>query len=123
MSVKKILFSFQGRIRRKHFFLGILYALIVSFITMGAFATTFDMATNQPTTAGFVILAVYLVVAMWMSLALYIKRFHDRGKSGWWLLIGLVPLIGALWLFIELGFFSGEPKDNCYGQDPKNIAT
>ena len=43
------------------------------------------------------------------AIIVHIKRFHDRDKSGWWVLIGLVPIIGAIWLLIELGFLKGTP--------------
>jgi uncharacterized membrane protein YhaH (DUF805 family) len=45
----------------------------------------------------------------------YIKRFHDRDKTGWWVLIGLIPLIGPLWLLIELGFLKGTDGANRFG--------
>ena len=45
--------------------------------------------------------------ARFLALALYAKRWHDRDKSGWWSLIGLVPIIGAIWLIVELGILEG----------------
>jgi uncharacterized membrane protein YhaH (DUF805 family) len=58
-------------------------------------------------------------LAYWVALVLgvivYIKRFHDRDKSGWWVLIGLIPIIGAIWLPIELGFLKGTPRPNRFG--------
>ena len=48
-----------------------------------------------------------------------IKRFHDRNKSGWWVLIALIPLVGALWIVIECGFLRGTVGDNRYGPDPE----
>lgn len=47
------------------------------------------------------------------SLATTVKRLHDRGRSGWLMLIGLIPLVG-IWLMIEVGFISGEPHKNHY---------
>ena len=41
------------------------------------------------------------------SINLGIKRFHDLGKTGWWVLIGFVPIIGGLWYLIEAGFLPG----------------
>lgn len=49
------------------------------------------------------------------SILIYIKRFHDRDKTGWWVLIGLIPIIGAPWLLIELGFLKGTDGPNRYG--------
>jgi uncharacterized membrane protein YhaH (DUF805 family) len=58
------------------------------------------------------------VLAIWIALALHAKRWHDRGKSGWWTLIVLVPFIGAIWLFVELGCLRGTVGPNQYGADP-----
>jgi uncharacterized membrane protein YhaH (DUF805 family) len=45
------------------------------------------------------------------------KRLHDRNKSGWWQLIGILPIIG-LWMFIEYVFLEGTPGLNRFGPDP-----
>lgn len=45
----------------------------------------------------------------WISFASTVRRFHDRGKSGWWALLYFVPGIGWLWLLIECGFLPGKP--------------
>src|SRR5680860_792339 len=44
-----------------------------------------------------------------------IKRWHDRDKSGWWMLIVLVPIIGWIWFIVELGFLKGTPGPNRFG--------
>ncbi len=51
----------------------------------------------------------------WPQYAIAAKRWHDRGKSGWWSLIAFVPIIGGLWALIELGFLPGEEGVNAYG--------
>ena len=58
------------------------------------------------------------LLAIWPGLAIQIKRWHDRGKSGWWVLIGLIPIIGFWWVLIECGFLSGDEGPNEYGPDP-----
>ncbi len=45
----------------------------------------------------------------WVSFASVVRRFHDRGKSGWWALLYFVPFIGWLWILIECGFLPGKP--------------
>ena len=45
----------------------------------------------------------------WVSFASVVRRFHDRGKSGWWALLYFVPGIGWLWILIECGFLPGKP--------------
>jgi uncharacterized membrane protein YhaH (DUF805 family) len=64
------------------------------------------------------ILSLLTLLVIWPSLAVSIKRWHDRGKSGWWVLIALVPLIGGLWALIETGFLPGTSGTNQYGPDP-----
>ena len=46
---------------------------------------------------------------MWVSFASVVRRFHDRGRSGWWALLYFVPFIGWLWILIECGFLPGKP--------------
>lgn len=54
------------------------------------------------------------------SLAVTIRRLHDTGKSGWWVLLGLIPFVGlVLLVFLAL---DGEPGDNQYGPSPKAAA-
>jgi uncharacterized membrane protein YhaH (DUF805 family) len=45
----------------------------------------------------------------WVSFASVVRRFHDRGKSGWWALLYFVPFIGWLWIIIECGLLPGKP--------------
>ena len=52
------------------------------------------------------------------SLAVLSRRWHDRGKSGWFSLILLIPYLGAIWVFVELGFLPGDEKSNRYGEKP-----
>ena len=47
-------------------------------------------------------LTIFILVSMWPLIATRIRRWHDRGKSGWWSLINIIPIIGGLWCFIEL---------------------
>jgi uncharacterized membrane protein YhaH (DUF805 family) len=60
-------------------------------------------------------IAIFLI---WMGICITVKRYHDRGKSGWWYLIQFIPIIGPIWAFIELGFCSGDDGDNDYGPGP-----
>jgi uncharacterized membrane protein YhaH (DUF805 family) len=106
-----LFFSFEGRINRGKFWLGIviLWAVVwVLAIIAGATGSTFLWW-----------LITFLgILIIWPSLALSIKRWHDRNKSGWWVLIGLVPLIGGIWALIETGFLAGTVGPNEYGLDP-----
>jgi len=58
---------------------------------------------------------------LWLpGLAVSVRRLHDVGKSGWFLFIALIPLIGAIWLLV-LYFTEGTSGDNEYGADPKAV--
>jgi uncharacterized membrane protein YhaH (DUF805 family) len=45
----------------------------------------------------------------WVSFASTVRRFHDRGKSGWWALLYFMPFIGWLWIIVECGMLPGKP--------------
>jgi uncharacterized membrane protein YhaH (DUF805 family) len=56
-----------------------------------------------------------LVFFGWAGLALGVKRWHDRNKSGWWVLIGLIPVVGQLWTLVECGLLPGTRGGNRFG--------
>lgn len=115
-----VFFSFNGRISRKYYWYTFLLFLVAEAIFFGVFLgsnleamVSGDMTAMSPIAA---LCALPLsLVAIWVSLAVSVKRFHDRGKSGWWVLIGFIPLIGAIWLLVELGFLPGTATVNQYG--------
>jgi uncharacterized membrane protein YhaH (DUF805 family) len=130
MDWKYLFTSFEGRISRKPFWLSLL-ALVVAqwilFIIFGMVLGT-SMSGIDPTAdpAAMNAAAMQAMIPMWIviilflypSLAIYAKRWHDRGKSGWWTLIALVPFIGGIWLLVECGFLRGTEGPNQYGNDP-----
>lgn len=122
MNIMSLLFSFEGRIGRLAYW-GAYVANFVMFIAVGMALGLGDMAVIDPATGamespgggtGLVLLGVSLV-SIWIALAINVKRFHDRDKSGWWVLIGLVPVIGGLWILIECGFLAGTAGTNRFG--------
>jgi uncharacterized membrane protein YhaH (DUF805 family) len=56
------------------------------------------------------------------SISVSVRRLHDTSRSGWWLLIGLIPLIGAIVLLVFVCLDS-TPGTNTYGPNPKEVAT
>ena len=114
MDWKYLYTSFEGRIGRQQMWMGILVMIAISIVL-----AVLDAILGTRTGNGIGILGgIFSVIAIYPSLALYAKRWHDRGKSGWWTLIILVPIIGALWLLVELGFLKGTEGPNNYGNDP-----
>ena len=58
---------------------------------------------------------IFAILSLIPAIIVHIKRFHDRDKFGWWGLIVLIPIIGAIWLLIELGFLKGTLGPNRFG--------
>ncbi len=106
-----LLFSFDGRINRGKFWLGAIGLYAVPWILwLIAFAIGSSVL--------YTLVGILTLLVIWPALAISVKRWHDRDKSGWWILIGFVPLIGGLWALIETGFLEGTKGDNQYGPDP-----
>ncbi|TIV62628.1 MAG: DUF805 domain-containing protein, partial [Mesorhizobium sp.] len=115
MDWKYLLTSFDGRINRAKFWAGIgifIAIAIVAFILDSILGTRFT--TNSGAQVGAIGILVTLA-SIYFAIALYAKRWHDRNKSGWWTLIGLIPIIGGIWLLIELGILEGTRGANQYG--------
>jgi uncharacterized membrane protein YhaH (DUF805 family) len=122
--MQSLLFSFQGRINRAKFWLvhvamWVVVAIVFSVILGSAAMSSDPQAALQSVGAvGGIILLVVYILALWIGLAIAAKRWHDRNKSAWWILIVFVPLVGGLWYLIECGFLKGTTGANKYGSDP-----
>jgi uncharacterized membrane protein YhaH (DUF805 family) len=108
LTQKEILFSFKGRIPRKTYWLTTLAMMAVFFVIM------LLISGLSETMVGIVVVVLYIPL-IWISLALQVKRWHDRDKSGWWVLIGLVPIVGGIWVFVENGCLAGTTGVNRFG--------
>lgn len=109
-----VLFSFEGRIPRRVFWGASLLNAVVYYAIV--FAVMGIVGEESPA-ASLVILVLYPFL-IWVSLAVSVKRWHDLDKSGWWVLVGLIPCLGPLWTFVETGCLRGTFGDNDYGPDP-----
>jgi uncharacterized membrane protein YhaH (DUF805 family) len=117
--------KFSGRSRRSAYWYFVLFNLIVSIVAAiidNLLGTTIKLETPQGLMAlpyGYVyfIYALFVVIP---GLALSVRRLHDVGKSGWFILIALIPLVGAIWLLI-LFCTDSVPGANEYGPNPKGI--
>jgi uncharacterized membrane protein YhaH (DUF805 family) len=131
MDWKYLFTSFEGRINRKPFWLGFL-ALIaaqwsVGLLLFAAVGLSLVHGADPVMSPGDLILLKILgvllplavaLVFLYPSVAIYTKRWHDRGKSGWWMLILFIPLLGFIWFLVECGFLPGTKGPNQYGDDP-----
>jgi uncharacterized membrane protein YhaH (DUF805 family) len=108
----EFLFSAKGRISRSQFWLK--WALPMIVVTVVLEIICFSVL--EPSSAG-VILGIYGLVLIWPSIAIYIKRSHDRGRSGWFMLLLFVPILN-IWALVEFLFLPGTSGANSYGPDP-----
>ena len=113
-------FGFSGRIGRGTWWLSHLIAvLIVCLVIAAAFILAKDNRTsgNDNTGSFLSILLIGILLHIVISACVTVKRYHDRGKSGFWYWIALLPF-GGIWQFIELGFLPGDEGENHYGPPP-----
>ncbi|MDF3061843.1 MAG: hypothetical protein K0S06_1952 [Microvirga sp.] len=106
--------NFDGRISRQPFWIGTLVLWAASI----ALSILAGIIVGSASTAMMLIQLVIGLAFLVPSLAVAVKRFHDRDKSGWWVLIIFIPLIGFIWYLVELGFLPGTPGPNRFGPDP-----
>ena len=109
MSITQVWFSFEGRIGRQTYWL----KYFLPWVGLNIVAGIIDATTGFP--------AVGLVVGLvgiWVGIAAGAKRCHDRDRTGWFQLIALIPIIGVIWLLVELGFLKGSEGENRFGPDP-----
>ena len=113
-----VIFSFQGRIGRMTYWmcsLGLIFAAVILTFALLPKGPVEPGATSPAPGIGLLLINLLLI---WCMLAIAVKRWHDRDKSGWWVLINLIPVIGPLWALIENGFLKGTDDPNNYGPDP-----
>jgi uncharacterized membrane protein YhaH (DUF805 family) len=107
--------TFTGRARRSEYWWFVLFYVIVSVL-----ATAIDAAAGLPQTVGSGPVAIVATLALLLpNLAVTARRLHDTGRSGWWMLLSLIPLGGLVVLFFALQDSKGP---NAWGQSPKALA-
>ncbi|MDV5169446.1 DUF805 domain-containing protein [Photobacterium rosenbergii] len=114
MDQKWALFSFQGRMRRRDYWL---YSIPVLLVSLPVFLYTTPENAGNPMLN--ILSIVVLLFVFWASAALNVKRLHDRNKSAWWIILTFLPLIGPIFVIVELGILDGTPGPNQFGADPK----
>lgn len=114
MDFQKFYFSAKGRANRKQLWLWLMLPVFAMYIVLVILDAALGTQFHPRGGLGLFSLIGPLII-LFPLIVVQIKRFHDRDKSGWWVLIALVPLIGPLWLLIELGFLEGTPGPNRFG--------
>lgn len=111
--------TFSGRARRSQYWFFVLFNLIGSIVfgvIDGALFTSVDHATGVVTNAG-VLGTIFSLVIFLPALSVAVRRLHDLEKSGWWVLINFIPLVGWV-IFIVWAATKGTVGDNRFGADP-----
>lgn len=104
---------FTGRARRKEYWFFFLISVIISIILSvidGSFGSNGGMG---------VLSTLYSLAVLIPGIAVSVRRLHDINRSGWWLLIALVPILGAIVLLVFM-VQDSTPGENQFGPNPKN---
>ena len=115
--------NFSGRARRKEYWMFFLFNMIftiVAGIADNILGTDFTIGEGSYSVSmgyGWIYL-IYMLAVIIPGCSVAVRRLHDVGKSGWFLLISLIPLIGVIWLTI-LMCTEGNKIENTYGPSPK----
>lgn len=105
MGLVSLLFSFKGRVNRTQYWLGNIGVNIAHWIAMVVLSSAAAVTAAQTKNAAAALatlgsqLALVIPVSMataWIAMALQVKRFHDRGQSGWWAMLPMAPMVFAM---------------------------
>ena len=106
---------FSGRARRLEYWM---FTLINFVLSVAAVILDNLFGTADPELGYGLIYSLFTLVIILPTWTVAVRRLHDVGKSGWWLLLSLIPIIGSIWLFV-LVITDSQPGDNKYGSNPK----
>ena len=109
--------GFSGRARRSEYWWFFLFNVLVSIVAslLDNLLGTMDDDTNVGVIGSIAGLALLLP-----NIAVAIRRLHDTSRSGWWILIGLIPIVG--WIILIVFYCQDSHGDNEYGPSPKAVA-
>lgn len=111
-ALKKKYADFTGRARRTEYWMFVLFSLIVAV----------GIGVVDGLITGGMLGIIYALAMLIPSLAVAVRRLHDTNRSGWWVLVSLVPFVGFLILIYFL-VLDSQPGDNEYGPNPKAVGT
>jgi uncharacterized membrane protein YhaH (DUF805 family) len=107
--------DFSGRARRTEYWMFVLFNVIFAVVAL-VIDSVLGAASEE---GGYgLFYGLFSLAILLPSWSVTVRRLHDVGKSGWWIFISLIPIIGGIWLFI-LTVTDSQPGDNQYGQNPK----
>jgi uncharacterized membrane protein YhaH (DUF805 family) len=109
--------TFRGRARRREYWNYVLFyfLLYLGLLLIDALTGTFSIETEMGFLSG-----LFTLLTLLPTIAVAVRRLHDTDRSGWWLLLGVVPLLGAI-VLLYFTVQEGDAGDNEYGADPKSV--
>ena len=107
--------NFEGRARRKEYWMFFLFNFIFALV---AVALDNLLGTSNPEVGIGVVYGLYVLLVLVPGIAVTVRRLHDIGKSGWMILVALIPLVGPIWLLV-LTVTNSDQGQNQYGENPK----
>lgn len=119
--------AFKGRATRSEYWYFLLFSIIIALILTALDSMIINPLLGiQPVveTARTGILGMLFSIGTLVpSVALAIRRLHDIGKSGWWILLGVIPIVNIIGIFVLLYFFikDSHPGENLYGANPTGV--
>ena len=107
--------DFSGRARRREYWFFVLFNLIISVVlsVCDVVLGTYSAAASIGILSG-----IYTLAVLIPGIAVTVRRLHDTGRSGWWILIVLVPIVGWIVLLVFM-LLDSQPGQNAYGPSPK----
>jgi uncharacterized membrane protein YhaH (DUF805 family) len=112
--------KFKGRSRRSEYW-GIQLFLVLTNLAVAAIDLALmdgDVDRFIANGGGGIVGLIWILVTIVPALAVLVRRLHDTGKSGWWALIGFIPFLGAIVLFV-FTVLDSDAGENKYGDSPK----
>lgn len=109
---------FAGRARRSEYWYFCLFNLLISLAlgTIDGLSGLFDMDTGVGLLGG-----LYALTVLVPGIAVSVRRLHDTNRSGWWLLLGLVPIVGVIVLLL-FTVQEGNSGANRFGSNPRTVS-
>lgn len=115
-------FSPNGRMRRRHYWISsLILVVLMCAVIVPLYGVLLAPRSGPPNLILLVTFCVLLFIKFWVFVCVQSQRWHDRGKSGLFMLVALIPYVGLIWILIECGLLDGSQGPNEYGPSPKGI--
>lgn len=109
--------DFNGRARRQEYWMFVLFNLLITIVTLSIDGLLYYLLDGSWFPFLTIIYGLGILIP---NIAVVVRRLHDVGKSGWMYFVGLIPLVGPIWLLV-LYCTDSEYGENQYGPNPKGF--